>query len=175
MLSDAYQICNEIKMLVYRRLRDHMKDLDERDSYFSTIDLQVYNSFASLQQLFVEELLALHQFSKQLNIGKNRWIMERVKNYIHEHYDQELKASELAEMIKVTPNYFSLIFKQETGKTYNEYLNEYRIEKAKELLVTTNDLVYEIAERVGYKEYKYFSNLFKKNYRHRPIGISGFQ
>ncbi len=96
MLSDAYQICNEIKMLVYRRLRDHMKDLDERDSYFSTIDLQVYNSFASLQQLFVEELLALHQFSKQLNIGKNRWIMERVKNYIHEHYDQELKASELA-------------------------------------------------------------------------------
>jgi two-component system response regulator YesN len=54
------------------------------------------------------------------------------------------------------------LFKQELGKTFTEYLNELRVDKAKRLLTETPCRVYEIAKQVGYKDYKYFVHVFKK-------------
>jgi two-component system response regulator YesN len=61
-----------------------------------------------------------------------------------------------------SPNYFCQLFKKEIGVSFVEYLNSVRIEKAKELLDNTDSMEYEIAVRVGYKEGKYFSVIFKK-------------
>ena len=78
-----------------------------------------------------------------------------------DHYLSDLKASEVAAYLKITPSYFSNIFKQSTGKSFSEYMNELRINEARKLLLTTQDKVFEIADRVGYKEYKYFVSVFK--------------
>ena len=57
---------------------------------------------------------------------------------------------------------FSALFKVSTGTTFVEYLNHIRIEKAKELLRTTDLRTYEIADRVGYTDPRYFTYVFKK-------------
>ncbi|WP_041741769.1 helix-turn-helix domain-containing protein [Caldicellulosiruptor kronotskyensis] len=70
--------------------------------------------------------------------------------------------SDIAEVCGISPNYFCKIFKEETGKSFVDFLNELRINKAKELLLSTNLKSYEVAEKVGFSDYKYFSMIFKK-------------
>lgn len=59
-------------------------------------------------------------------------------------------------------SYFSTLFKKETGRNFQNYLTEYRIEKAKELLRTTNETMMSVAEQVGYQDTRYFSQCFVK-------------
>lgn len=82
--------------------------------------------------------------------------------YIEKHYDQPISLGEVAEYVHVTPAYFSKIFKEEMGITFIKWLNQFRIEKAKVLLKETRLKTYEVAERVGFYDYKYFTNMFKK-------------
>ena len=91
------------------------------------------------------------------------------KKYISEHYhDPDLSVDEVCRQLHVSPNYFSTIFKRETGKTYIAYLTGLRMEKAVELLKNTQLKTYAIAERVGYQEQNYFSYVFKKTYGVSP-------
>ncbi|MNH46944.1 HTH-type transcriptional regulator YesS [compost metagenome] len=62
----------------------------------------------------------------------------------------------------MNPNYFSKLFKQETGKNYIEYVTEARMEWASRLLKETPAKVSEIAKRVGYEDMKHFNQLFKR-------------
>ena len=64
--------------------------------------------------------------------------------------------------------YFSTVFKKETGKTFINYLTDYRMEEAVELLLTQNEKTYVIAEKVGYTDPNYFSYVFKKQFGMSP-------
>ncbi|MGG6312739.1 response regulator [Paenibacillus macerans] len=94
--------------------------------------------------------------------SKHRQVVDFMTQYIHEHYAEEVTLAELSEKIYISRNHLSIIFKNITGETFNNYLTRVRIEKARELLLERNMLVYEVAERVGYKNVPYFSTLFKK-------------
>lgn len=94
--------------------------------------------------------------------SKHRQVVDFMTNYIHEHYAEELTLADLSDMVFISRNHLSIIFKNITGETFNNYLTRVRIEKARELLMERNMLVYEVAERVGYKNIPYFSTLFKK-------------
>ncbi|TVX99835.1 response regulator transcription factor [Cohnella terricola] len=82
--------------------------------------------------------------------------------YIHEHYSEEIRVEDISAQVFVTPNYFSRVFKEETGQHFTEWLNKYRVEKAKILLKDVSAKIYEVADRVGYNDYKYFTHIFKK-------------
>lgn len=90
------------------------------------------------------------------------WQIKRTIAYIEEFYEQNIKAHEIADYINVSPNYFSTLFKQHTGMTFNDYLNHYRIKQSKILLRDTPYLIHDIAEQIGYSEYKYFAKVFKQ-------------
>ncbi len=62
----------------------------------------------------------------------------------------------------MSPCYFSVIFKQQTGKTFNRYLTDIRINTAKDLILYTDEKSYEIGPKVGYDNASYFSTVFKK-------------
>jgi len=143
----------------------------------TAIDTNLFNTYESLEQAILRDMQKLFEMIEQSGGDRSYWIVEKSKRYIDEHYTQELKASEVAAWLKITPSYFSYIFKQSTGKGFTEYLNELRIERAKRLLATTHDKVFEIAAQVGYKEYKYFVSVFKtymgmtpKKYRSMQAG-----
>lgn len=83
--------------------------------------------------------------------------------YIREHFaDSQLSLLEVCNHAAVSLSYFSQLFKEETGKTFVEYLTEIRMEKARELLRNTDRMLYDIAELVGYESPAYFTVAFKK-------------
>ena len=93
--------------------------------------------------------------------------------YIHQSYDRDLLAEEVAAHIGKSPNYFSSIFRAEVGMTFREYLNRYRIERATELITESDMMIYEIAEKVGYSDYTYFSQVYKKLTGLSPTTLRG--
>lgn len=100
--------------------------------------------------------------SSDYNPKGSDWLIERAEQYIRSYYASPIKAHEVADVINISPNYFSSLFKQKTGKSFNDYINTMRVEEAKQLLEETPFNVNEIAEKVGYREYKYFVDVFKK-------------
>jgi two-component system response regulator YesN len=88
--------------------------------------------------------------------------MARALDHIRKNLDRDLTADDLAAFLQKSPNYFSHLFKKEFGVSFSEYLNRARIREAKRLMRTTNLLSYEIAEKIGYRDYRYFVEVFKK-------------
>jgi len=82
--------------------------------------------------------------------------------YIEAHFAEEFSLQQVADHVEMSANYLGTLFKKETGMTLVEYLIQYRIDKAKELLLNTHLKSYEIAERVGFTDQSYFSRTFKK-------------
>ncbi|BBI33766.1 response regulator transcription factor [Cohnella abietis] len=160
LLEEVVKQYDDISVLLRQRLRQSGLSLLEH-SRKEPIDLMANNSYDSLQRIVEEEMGYLLLLIDKNGIDKSYWIIEKVKKYMAEHYRTDLKAFEVAAWLKITPSYFSLIFKQGTGKTFSEYMNELRIDHAKHLLASTHDKVFEISDQVGYKEYKYFVTVFK--------------
>jgi len=82
--------------------------------------------------------------------------------YVQEHYAEDITLADLAEQAYISRSYISNIFKKATGETFNHYLTKVRMEKARSLILGGNHLVYEVAEKVGYRNLPYFSTLFRK-------------
>ena len=81
---------------------------------------------------------------------------------IHEFYQAGITLEEISERLNMTPEYIGTLFHKEIGVTFSTYMKNYRINKAKELLCGSNYKLYEIAEKVGYNDPKYFSKVFRE-------------
>jgi two-component system response regulator YesN len=162
LLPDAYKQCLYIEnkiVLQYEKLIRN-KEFPIRELKIQSIT--TYGSYNKLRQLLEEDMAAAAYIVGQDKTRHQHWAMESAIEYIQKYYASDIKASEVADLINLSPNYFSSLFKQDVGMSFNEYLNEYRIEKAKLFLEETPDKVRQIASQVGYQEYKYFVQVFKK-------------
>ncbi|WP_223156812.1 response regulator transcription factor [Thermosediminibacter oceani] len=93
---------------------------------------------------------------------RNKKLVEEVVRIIKENYhDKNLTLNSIAERLYITPNYLSTLFKTEMGQGFCEYLTEYRVERAKEMLKDVRLRIYEISDAVGYTDPHYFSKIFK--------------
>lgn len=108
---------------------------------------------------FFNKMLGLIQQNKTM---KYKSIIKSVLQYVEENYQKDISLSEMASIVYVTPNYLSRIFKEEMNINFIDWLNQLRIEKAKALLLEAGSKTYEVAHKVGYGDYKYFSYIFKK-------------
>ena len=102
----------------------------------------------------------LDRIGKQKNAIENLTV-KRAVAMIHEYYRSGVTLEEIAQKLGITPEYLGTQFHQEMGVNFSAYMKEFRIEKAKELLLGTQLKLYEIAEMVGYSDSKYFSKVFK--------------
>ena len=92
----------------------------------------------------------------------NRNFLKLIK-YIQENFTTDISSQTLAEELSLNACYIGQLLKKETGTTLPQYLNELRINYAKELLITTEMGINEIGETCGYQDYFYFIKKFKKN------------
>lgn len=89
-------------------------------------------------------------------------IVEKAICIIHTHLQEDLSLEVISEYIHVNPSHLSRTFKKECTQSITDYINQVRIEKAQELLICSNLMTYEIAEKVGFHDPTYFSSTFKK-------------
>lgn len=89
--------------------------------------------------------------------------IEQAKEYIKVNFDKDISLDDVSRNVNISPYYFSKIFKEETGQNFIEYLTNIRIEKAKELLISSEYSMKEICLMCGYSDPNYFSRSFKKN------------
>jgi two-component system, response regulator YesN len=107
-------------------------------------------------------------------IRKDRYLQDEVdpviiaKKWIEMNLGVNITIEKIAREIPMNPTYFCKYFKSQTGETILDYVTKTRITRAKELLLTTDLRVYDIAKQVGYADSKYFSKLFKKHYGEVP-------
>lgn len=96
--------------------------------------------------------------------GKTRAakVVKRVMRFIDGHYGEDISMEAVAKLVYLDPSYFCRVFKQETGRTFLEYLTAVRVDRAKDFLATTDLPVFEIAGQVGYPDPNYFSRVFLK-------------
>lgn len=88
--------------------------------------------------------------------------------YIHEHIHEALPIKEVAAHVHLNSSYFSVLFKEELGINFIDYVTEFRMKKAKELLVHSTLSLDDISEQIGYQTTSYFIKIFKKHEQMTP-------
>ena len=113
-------------------------------------------------------------FSLMESISQNRQnhcslSIEKAKSFIQRHYkDSNLSVGSVSRHLHLSPSYFRAVFKKETGSTFVNYLTDLRMQKAMDLICSTDMKNYEIAYEVGYSDPHYFSYCFKKHFKMAP-------
>lgn len=110
------------------------------------------------------EMLAIinEEIDSQSLQGKSYSIVMLLQAYILNHYHRTISVTELAEHVERTPNYVSTIFKQVTGQSVTDYIQQIRIAAACDLLTNSQMNVGEISDFLGFCEQSYFNKVFKK-------------
>ncbi|MGG3283025.1 response regulator transcription factor [Paenibacillus solani] len=102
--------------------------------------------------------------------------VQEALRYVDQRLQETISLKEMAEVLHLNSSYFSVLFKDQTGITFSEYVTRRRVQRAKELLVGTSLPVADIAEKVGYQTAKYFVKVFRdqenispSQYRHSVV------
>ena len=143
---------------------DEIRDDQGNDPFKSITYCNTLEDIKIWFKIFVEKYAGYINESKTRRYGRE---VARALEFINLHYIEDLKLSDLAGYIGMNETYFSHLFKKETGADFTDYVNSLRINKAKDLLRTGDDSIYQVAEKVGYANVSYFSKVFKQ-----LVGIS---
>ena len=109
---------------------------------------------------------ALAEFKTESDKSSSRAVKDAIE-YAEEHLGEKISLQEVADYVNLSENYFCNLFKKEKKETFVNYLTRMRMNKAKYYLKNSDFKVFEIAELVGYEDYIYFAQMFKK-----AVGIS---
>jgi two-component system response regulator YesN len=90
------------------------------------------------------------------------YLIKMALSVMSSKFTEDIHLSEIADELCVTPNYLSRLFRQETGRSFSDYLSDLRMEKAIELLKSSTLKIYQIGDAVGYSNPRYFSEWFQK-------------
>lgn len=138
---------DELYLYSYEQLAEQFEDVQDM------ID--------DLKQLFQEEKDQIHHQQVSIQPGRSSTFSVMLE-YINEHFGEDITILGLSKRFNINSNYISQLFRKELDKTFTEYLTGLRMNRASALLRTTSIPINEIADQVGYKDYFYFSKMFKK-------------
>ena len=116
----------------------------------------------------LEHTISTYEETMFSNKSSARNEVEKVKSYIYAHYAEELSVEILSNAVYLSPGYLSYIFKQETGEGLSHFIRQFRLEKAKELLCTTNMKIVQICKETGFTNASYFCKSFREYYGCSP-------
>ena len=133
---------------------EELKNIEEVDEYV----------FLILQRIF--EKIAVRK------IGSSHRVITQILDYINQNYSQDFGLNEMAEMVHMNHAYLSILFKDEVGISFVRYLTQIRMAHAKELLLK-GEKVQDVSIAVGYNNYRYFCNIFKKEEGVTPMQFKG--
>lgn len=133
--------------------------------YELAVKANLYNLVVLLLRNYLDESVTKKQLTFKINNFKRFY---KVFDFIDNNYNKKIWVTNLANIAHVSTYYFCRIFKQMTGRTITEYINEVRLKKSIELLKNGNMNITEIAINCGFNDVNYFSRLFKKKHGVSP-------
>ena len=158
---------NQAKDLYYKLFRSleeaaRQLKLTLSDKQENLIDaLEKIFSFGELHQKLVRKTEAFFQAVD--NTAEENSTIFMIKDYISQKYMNEtLSVKDISDHVFLSTSYVCTFFKNETGQTLNQYLTEFRMEKAKQLLSDPRYKIADISSQVGYSDGNYFGKSFKK-------------
>ena len=164
--SLAMSACFSAVLTIVQEVKDAGIELS--NGGFDIHDLQSrlerYDTFDELKAGVLDVLEKLYQRTNDRAGNKEKLLMARVKQYIDEHYAEDISLESVASIAFMNPYYFSSFFKKHTGQNFKPYVTEVRMKHALRLLSQSDLMVYEVAEKVGYHNARHFSDMFKKQF-----------
>jgi len=146
--------------------------------------IEIISNFGDLnpisQLLSLIDLIAKLENSPKTNISKSsdRGLsfiekehskVNKVKNYLHGNFQEQIELAKISELMHMSPTYFCRWFKRTIGHTFITYLNKLRIEQACRWLTSTDWDVSEIAYQTGFQQVTHFNRVFKKEKKVSPL------
>ncbi len=133
----------------------------------TSVGVQILGLVCQILSVLLEEC-AIERDSVDVNCWKESERQKIILDYIHLNYDQPLRQGELAEKFHFSKEYFCRFFKRYTGQTFKEYLTEYRLIHAEQMLRSTGRSIVEIAHCNGFPDEQSFIRAFKNQYKESP-------
>lgn len=156
---------HEIHDALSSLMQDCFYEFSERDvCYKLPIRADIYRMMTALLRYYSSKKNELDRM-----IYHNVLRLRPVMNYITDNFKKKIYIEKLADMISVSPDYFTKMFKETIGKTPIDYINAMRVNHSMELLATTDKPMAEIAEEIGFCNPNYFHKIFKQYMELSPL------
>lgn len=136
----------------------HFRD---RSEYMTTVEQT--ESLDRLREWFIDKMKAATEIIHGKSSEKYSDLVECARQYIEANFSKDISLDDVSREVKISPYYFSKVFKDETGDTFVEYLTRLRMDQAKKLLKNRDNSIKQICVESGYSDPNYFSRIFKKN------------
>lgn len=156
-----YKIYHQLLRITYTVLE--MQNIPSQQTVLhtdATLQESIFDSLNAFQH-WVQET-AIHTAALIADKNREASAVDILIRYIHEHLEHDLSRAELADIVHLHPDYLSALFRQKMNVSLLEYITKERITKAKQLLLTTDIPIGEIATRTGFQNISYFSKMFKR-------------
>jgi two-component system, response regulator YesN len=157
-------------LALFSRARDELAGIGVSSAMLSTKLANDYYRFAeSLDSpdAISAALVRLSEVAAEAletsSLHEPEWKILDIKEYVARHYaDKGLSIGKVAGRLTISESYLSKLLRRRLGISFVEYLSDYRIERARELLASSDMMSYEVAEAVGYPDARYFASIFKR-------------
>ena len=157
---------------IYDRIYGLFKDYsDEKIEEEYRDILSLLNSCCNLsdcKKVILKYVLDCLEYIKSKSEGQVLKPIRTMISYIKDNYREKITIEDMAEIVDLNPIYLGSLFKKEIGLNFSSYLIKVRIDAAKSLLIETNYTIAAIGSEVGYKDTRYFSQLFEKTVGIKP-------
>lgn len=176
-------LCGEILMPLFQGKLSHSVKIDENLSYYENVSKCIER---------IDKLCSEKAYGYQLGVKGNLFLffcniiqshteaapdvqngrsIEKIKlilSYISENYMHKITTSEAAAACYYSDSHFMRFFKAAMGESFIQYLNNYRLRIAVQLLLSTNESIIDIAAKTGFENLSYFNRCFKKRFGKTP-------
>lgn len=143
-----------------KELFNAMRDESEKESIGFKVMMKTY--LAQMLFKIYRKTKQLYSFHTVPSPSQKQSSVRRVLHFINQHYTESFSLDELSKILHLNKYYICHSFKEATGYTVNNYLIRKRIEEAKKLLLSTDNSVLDISEKLGFNTPVYFSRAFKQ-------------
>lgn len=146
---------------IFIQLKEINPDIDTK--IFGIEELLRVNDLNILKEKFEEKILDICKITKDKDENDNSDIKNKIEKYLEDNYQIDISLDNLADHLGHSFKYTSILFKKVMGDNFKNYLNIYRIEKAKEIMAENKDIkIKDLAEKIGYNSSNTFIRIFRK-------------
>ena len=146
---------------IFIQLKEMNKDIDIK--IFNAEEILQLSQLEKIREKFEEKILEICKYTKVKESSDAESIKIKIEKFLEENYMVDISLDNLADYLGHSFKYTSVLFKKVMGDNFKNYLNVYRLEKAKEFMEYNKDLkIKELAELVGYNSSNTFIRIFRK-------------